>query len=50
MTLNSAGSETKIADFVGNKGILRRLVMQRKEQKGKALGRAYPQETPPLRS
>ena len=33
MILNSAGSETKFADFTGNGGTLRRRVVQRKGQK-----------------
>ena len=47
MILNSAGSETKFANFTGNGGTLRRRVVQRKGQKEQVLERVYPQETTP---
>jgi hypothetical protein len=45
MILNSAGSETKFANFTGNGGTLRRRVVQRKGQKEQVLERVYPLET-----
>ena len=47
MILNSAGSETKFADYTGNGGTLRRRVVQRKGHKEQVLERVYPQETTP---